>query len=80
MQLTPVFLAGESCGQRTLAGYSPWGQKEPCMLDIFDMMGCYMGHVVWDLHFFLLKSEAMFFLKVSGFLTNLEILFWNKIL
>ena len=50
------------------------------MLDIFAMMGCYMGHVVWDLHFFLLRSEAMFFLKVSGFLTNLEILFWNKIL
>ena len=25
---TPVFLAGESHGQRSLAGYSPWGQKE----------------------------------------------------
>ena len=27
-QLTPVFLPGESHGQRSLAGYSPWGQKE----------------------------------------------------
>ena len=26
-QLTPVFLPGESCGQRNLAGYSPWGLK-----------------------------------------------------
>ena len=25
---TPVFLPGESHGQRTLTGYSPWGLKE----------------------------------------------------
>ena len=24
----PVFLPGESHGQRSLAGYSPWGRKE----------------------------------------------------
>ena len=27
-QPTPIFLPGESHGQRSLAGYSPWGQKE----------------------------------------------------
>ena len=27
-QLTLVFLPGESHGQRSLAGYSPWGHKE----------------------------------------------------
>ena len=27
-QPTPVFLPGEIHGQRTLAGYSPWGHKE----------------------------------------------------
>ena len=27
-QPTPVFLPGESHGQRILAGYSPWGHKE----------------------------------------------------
>ena len=27
-QPTPVFLPGESCGQRSLADYSPWGCKE----------------------------------------------------
>ena len=27
-QPTPVFLPGESSGQRRLAGYSPWGHKE----------------------------------------------------
>ena len=26
--LQPVFLPGESNGQRSLAGYSPWGCKE----------------------------------------------------
>ena len=25
---TPVFLSGESHGQRSLMGYSPWGHKE----------------------------------------------------
>ena len=28
-QPTPVFLPGESKGQRSLAGYSPWGCTEP---------------------------------------------------
>ena len=27
-QPTPVFLSGESHGQRRLVGYSPWGRKE----------------------------------------------------
>ena len=27
-QPTPVFLAENSCGQRSLAGYSPWACKE----------------------------------------------------
>jgi len=27
-QPTPVFLPGESHGQESLAGYSPWGHKE----------------------------------------------------
>ena len=27
-QPTPVFLPGESCGQRSLVAYSPWGPKE----------------------------------------------------
>ena len=27
-QPTPVFLPGESHGQRSLVGYSPWGRKK----------------------------------------------------
>ena len=30
---TPVFLPGESHGQRSLAGYSPWGCKEQDMTE-----------------------------------------------
>ena len=33
-QPTPVLLPGESHGQRSLAGYSPWGHKE---LDMAEM-------------------------------------------
>ena len=32
-QPTPVFLPGKSHGQRSLAGYSPWGCKESDMTD-----------------------------------------------
>ena len=30
---TPVFLSGKSCGQRSLAGRSPWGLKESDMTE-----------------------------------------------
>ena len=32
-QPTPVFLPGESYGQRSLAGHSPWGRPEPDMAE-----------------------------------------------
>ena len=32
-QPTPVFLPGESHGQRSLAGYSPWGRRESDMIE-----------------------------------------------
>ena len=32
-QPTPVFLPAESHGQRSLAGYSPWGAKESDMTE-----------------------------------------------
>ena len=33
-QPTSVFLPGESHGQRSLAGYSPWGHKELDMTEV----------------------------------------------
>ena len=32
---TPVSLPGESCGQRSLGGYSPWGRK---VLDVTEQL------------------------------------------
>ena len=32
-QPAPVFLPGESCGQRSLVNYSPWGHKESDMTE-----------------------------------------------
>ena len=33
-QPTPVFLSGEPHGQRSLAGYSPWGHTEWDMTEV----------------------------------------------
>ena len=35
-QPTPVFLPGESYGQRSLAGYCPWGRKESDMTELWN--------------------------------------------
>ena len=41
MQPIPVFLTGESHGQRRLAGYSPWGRKES---DVTERRSIAAGH------------------------------------
>ena len=33
-QPTPVFLPGESRGQRSLVGYSPWGRRESDLTEV----------------------------------------------
>ena len=40
MQPTPVFLSGESHGQRSLVGYSPWGPKELDTAERLSMHAC----------------------------------------
>ena len=44
-QLTPVFLPGESHGQRSLAGYSPRGRNESDMTEQLTAQStaCYLG-------------------------------------
>ena len=37
-QPTPIFLPGESRGQRSLAGYSPWSHKESDMTEATSLM------------------------------------------
>ena len=40
-QPTPVFLSGESCGQRSLVGYSPWGCRESDTTERLSPRTCY---------------------------------------
>ena len=42
-ETTPVFLAGESHGQRSLAGYSPWGHKERDMTEQLTHTHCILS-------------------------------------
>ena len=37
-QSTPIFLPGEPHGQKSLAGYSPWGRKESDMAEVTEHM------------------------------------------
>ena len=53
-QLTPVLLPGESHGQRSLVGYSPWGGKE------LDMTGQLSTHLLS----FLSGREAIGIMKM----------------
>ena len=39
-QINPVFLPGKSRGQRSLAGYSPWGHKESDMTEVTSVHIC----------------------------------------
>ena len=45
-QPTPAFLPGESSGQRSLAGYSPWGPKE---LDAIERLSLTHSCIFWCL-------------------------------
>ena len=53
---TPVFLPGESHGQRSLAGYSPWGHKESDMTE----------QLTLSLSFFMPTSEGFWFSMTRG--------------
>ena len=61
-ELTPVFLPGESHGQRSLVGYSPWGHKES------DLMGT--GVTVRKRENWVMLDLALE-LSVSGLLSTL---------
>ena len=56
--LTPVFLPGEFHGQRTLAGYSPWGHKESNLTEqlkiyiyIFFFQTLFWKTVLWEIEY-----------------------------
>ena len=54
-QLTPVFLPGESHGQRSLAGYSPWSLKES---DTTEQLSMHTA-TYQNLYFIFLNTQAV---------------------
>ena len=44
MATTPVFLPGESQGQRSLVGYSPWGRKESNTTERLHLLTYLLAH------------------------------------
>ena len=48
-QPTPVFLPGKSHGQRSLAGYSPWGSKGSDMTEQLTKICEFSEDVMWSL-------------------------------
>ena len=59
-QPTPVFLPGKSHGQRSLAGYSPWGHNSQTWLS-----GC--AHIPWYLRSFCNWSLALIIVQSAFF-------------
>ena len=49
-QPTPVFLPGESHGQRSLADYSPWGHKGSDKTEQLSMCACACAHTHTHTH------------------------------
>ena len=43
----PVFLSGESHGQRILAGYSPWGHKQSDTTEALNSKAAYLETVTF---------------------------------
>ena len=46
MAIFPIFLPGKSHGQRTLAGYSHWGHKEPDTTERLHFLSSKMGSLL----------------------------------
>ena len=61
-QPTPVFLPGEFHGQRCLAGYCPWGCKEPDTTEQIILSFSYTSQ--W-LKWFIKKKKNTLFIQIS---------------
>ena len=66
-QPAPVFLPGESHGQNSLVGYSPWGRKELGMTEWLSLSiesGSYLGHPGQEL--WQISTTCLSFLESMG--------------
>ena len=65
---TPVFLSGESHGQRSLVGYSPWNHKELDMTFTFSFSACRVSGLL-SIDFY---NPSLSHKKRNAILTELE--------
>ena len=65
-QLTLVFLSGESHGQRSLLGYSPWGLRELDMTEVTEHIRTQFNTHCWECNMHL-KSAYLLNLPVMPF-------------
>ena len=68
-QPAPVFLPGKSHGQRSLAGYSPWGHKESDMTEHAQGFFCLFVFYILDrqiVYFQVISHSELFGSNVSG--------------
>ena len=72
-QPTSVFLPGESLGQRSLVGYSPWGRKELGMTEQLTALHCSFQNslVTVSIHcssFYVLNLSILFYISKNTLL------------
>ena len=65
-QRTPLFLPGESHGQRSLVGYSPWGRKESDTTSLSLSLMSFIVYLFPEIYFlaFLLSNGVTSFVFV----------------
>ena len=82
-QPTPVFLPGESHGQRRLAGYSPWGHKESDTTEWLTRAHTHTHTHIhthwWSIRFSLGGTERSFVASAGpmAFLNSIACIFWE---
>ena len=73
-QPTPVFLPGQSHGQRSLVGYSPWGHKEPDTTEQLTQLICICSSFCFQWVVFLYKMLSVF---SYVYLPSIYLLWWG---
>ena len=73
-QPTPVFLPGEALGQRSLAGYSPWGHKESDTTEQLSTHTCSRQ----DIHLVTPTTDLATLLKINSTARSMKSSLWQE--
>ena len=77
---TPVFLSGEFHGQRSLAGYIPWGHKELDLIEQLGMHACILSNKLHPRFLLCTITQTCHFWKlITAVTTTLEASIWDSI-